>query len=452
MQQHHITLSQLNGLIREVLETNFMDEVWLIAEIAEMRIAGIGHCYLDLVERRNNKIVARMRANIWKFQYDKIAQNFFRITGTPLKKGMSVLMSVGVSFHEQYGISLVVKEIDAGYSLGDLERQKKEIIDRLSKEGLLQVNKALTLELVPKRIAVISSETAAGYGDFLNQLTGNVHGYLFDLKLFPATMQGDGLEQSIITALAHVKPDAFDAVVIIRGGGASLDLAGFDKYELAKTVALFPLPVITGIGHERDETIVDLVANEKLKTPTAVADFLLQKFADFEGYYQGLQEALVYFTREKIAKQRNKLQGLSHDVKTDTQKILELNKKRLLVLQTNLPTIAQRFLQSEKQGVKQKIYRVSHAKQHLFKHHHNCVNRLENSLKFGAKQNINKLKSQLALIDKTVQLVHPKNVLQRGYAMVKAGGKVITSVYDLKHSTEVNIELRDGTVKSKIIK
>lgn len=452
MQQDHVTLSQLNGLIREVLETNFMDEVWLVAEIAELRIAGVGHCYLDLVERRNNKIVARMRANIWKFQYDKIAQNFFRIAGTPLKKGMSVLMAVSVTFHEQYGISLVVKNVDAAYSLGDLERQKKEIIERLKKEGLLTLNKGLALPLVPKNIAVISSETAAGYGDFLNQLTNNSGRYLFDVKLFGATMQGDGVEQSVIGALQNIDTNFFDVVVIIRGGGASLDLAGFDKYELAKAIAQFSLPVITGIGHERDETIVDLVASEKLKTPTAVAEFLLQKFADFEGYYQGLQEALVYFTREKLAKQRNKLQGFSHDVKTDTQRVLEVNKKRLLVLQTNLPRLAKGFLQSEKQGVKQKVFRVSNAKQHLFKHHHNYLNRLENSMKFGARQNINQLKSRLALIDKTVQLVHPKNVLQRGYAMVKVEGKVVTNVRDLDKDTEVSIELRDGTVKSKIIK
>ncbi len=282
---NHVSLSQLNAMIREAIEMNFLDEIWLVAEIAEMRIAGAGHCYLDLVEKRENRIVARMRANIWKFQYDRITSRFFAATGSSLQKGMKVLFSVSISFHEQYGISLVVKNIDPSYSLGDLERKKKEIIQQLTKEGLVGKNGQLELEIVPKKIAIISSETAAGYDDFLNQLNNNSGGYLFEVQLFQSTMQGDGVEGSIINNLEVIRKDDFDCVVIIRGGGASLDLAGFDNYNLGKAIAEFPIPVLTGIGHERDETIADIVSHTKLKTPTAVAEFLIEKMQNFEEYY-----------------------------------------------------------------------------------------------------------------------------------------------------------------------
>ncbi len=222
---NNISLSQLNGLIREALEINFMDEIWLVAEIAEMRIAGAGHCYLDLVEKKEDKIVARIRANIWKFQYERIATNFFNATGSNLQKGMKVLFSVSLNFHEQYGISLVVKNIDPNYSIGDLERKKKEIIQRLTQDNLLHKNSELDLDLVPKRIAVISSETAAGYGDFMNQISNNNRGYKFQTELFKSVMQGIGVEDSLIKNLSSISISNYDCIVIIRGGGASLDLA-----------------------------------------------------------------------------------------------------------------------------------------------------------------------------------------------------------------------------------
>ena len=335
MKDDFITLSQLNGLIREVFEMNFVEDIWLVAEIAELRVAGAGHCYLELVEKKGEKIVARIKANIWSYQYQRIAMDFFAATNSKLKKGMKVLLSVGLSYHALYGMSLVVKNIDPNYSLGDLERRKKEILDQLKKENLLNRNKRLDLELVPKRVAVISSETAAGYGDFLNQIKNNSSSYFIYLELFTSVMQGDCLGSSIVDSLItiHKRLTEFDCVVIIRGGGASLDLAGFDNYDLAKAISRFPLPVVTGIGHERDDTVIDHVSFLKVKTPTAAAEFLLSKFSDFESYYEGLREGLVYYTKERVNRSKVKVKNLSYSLKSSTQKQVE--QERLMLTKIN---------------------------------------------------------------------------------------------------------------------
>ncbi len=278
-----------------------MDDVWIVAEIADVKSASSGHCYLELVEKKQDKIIARIKANVWSFQYQKIAMEFYSVTGKHLEKGMQILLLAGVSFHELYGISLVVKNINPTFTLGELERNRKEIILRLEKEGLMQRNKQLELELVPKRIAVISSENAAGYEDFVNQIKNNNKGYCLEISLFSCVMQGEKTESSILSALTGIKNQIhnFDSVAIIRGGGASLDLSAFDSYLLAKNIAEFPLPVISGIGHERDFTVVDYVVHTRLKTPTAVAEFYLQQFEEFDEYVSGLKEAF-YWRRKKI--------------------------------------------------------------------------------------------------------------------------------------------------------
>lgn len=448
---NHVSLSQLNAMIREAIEMNFLDEIWLVAEIAEMRIAGAGHCYLDLVEKRDNRIVARMRANIWKFQYDRIASRFFASTGSNLQKGMKVLFSVSISFHEQYGISLVVKNIDPSYSLGDLERKKKEIIQQLTKEGLVDKNSQLELEIVPKKIAVVSSETAAGYGDFMNQLNNNSGGYLFEVELFQSTMQGDGVEASIINNLKVVRKGDFDCVVIIRGGGASLDLAGFDNYNLGKAIAEFPIPVLTGIGHERDETIADIVSHTKLKTPTAVAEFLIEKMQNFEEYYLGLKEALVFFAREKVAQHKAFLQKCSFDVKSNTQKVLEQNRLLLTSISSELPFQIKTFLTKKRQGNIQALSTIFAAKNKLINDQRSQLMRYESVLKILPKQTLIRKESNLKLIEKTINLIHPDNVLKRGYALVMKEGKVLTESRKLSKGDEVEIKLRDGITKTKII-
>ena len=448
---NHISLSQLNGLIREALEINFMDEIWLVAEIAEMRIAGAGHCYLDLVEKKEDKIVARIRANIWKFQYERIATNFFNATGSNLQKGMKVLFSVSLNFHEQYGISLVVKNIDPNYSIGDLERKKKEIIQRLTQEKLLQKNSELDLDLVPKRIAIISSKTAAGYGDFMNQISNNNRGYKFETRLFQSVMQGNGVEDSLINNLSLISIKNYDCIVIIRGGGASLDLAGFDNYNLGKVIANCKLPVLTGIGHERDETIVDIVAHTKLKTPTAVAEFLIGRMQDFEEYYIGLQEALIFFTREKLAQNKIRLKQFSHETKLNTQKILEKNRVNLAEIKSSIPRIAKSYINTESQKSKKALNRLAILKSNVLNDERTKLLKLDSKIRSYCFQGIEKEKNRVVLLRNTIKLIHPDNVLKRGYAIIIKDGKVLTNKSQMKIGEEVEIKLRDGIKKSKII-
>ncbi len=449
---NHISLSKLNGMIRESIEMSFSNEIWLIAEIAEMRIAGAGHCYLDLVEKKDGRILARMRANIWKFQYERIATNFFASTGNTLQKGLKVLLSVSVSFHEQYGVSLVVKNIDPSYSLGDLERRKKEIIKKLTEQGLLNKNRALDLELVPKRIAVVSSETAAGYGDFINQLKTNPKRYCFEPELFQTIMQGENTAVSVIESLSQIAEQSFDCVVIIRGGGASLDLAGFDDFELGKTIANYPLPVITGIGHERDETIPDLVAHTGLKTPTAVAEFLIEKMSDFEEYYIGLREALIYFSREQITQCKITLRNLSHVTKTETQRGLEMNRKRLIEIKSDLPRISDAFLKRKQKNLISSFQSISVFKGKSINQQYKKLLRFQSILESSSRQFMKKEEGHLKLIENTIKLIDPVGVLKRGYALILKDGNVVKSTSNLTIGSEVEIKLKDGVKKSKILK
>jgi len=273
----HLSLATLNQIIKDTLNTTLEPSYWVVAEIAELRTNYSGHCYLEFIqkEEESGKILAKTRGTIWSYTYRTVSAWFQSITGEELRSGITVLANVQVQFHEVYGLSLNVKDIDPNFTLGERARKKQEIIKQLEEDGIFEMNKSLKLPLVPQRIAVISSETAAGYGDFMNQITHNDFGYKIETLLFPATMQGDKAPNAIINALlqVHNTMDKFDALIIIRGGGAQVDLDCFDHYELAAHIAQFPLPVFTGIGHERDETICDLVAHTSLKLLRQLLNF-----------------------------------------------------------------------------------------------------------------------------------------------------------------------------------
>lgn len=452
MNDDFLSLSELNGLIKEVFEMNFLDDVWLVAEIAELRVAGPGHCYLELVEKKGAKIVARIRANIWSYQYQRISSNFFSATGTTLQKGMKVLFSVGVSFHELYGISLVVKNIDPNFSLGDLERKKKEILDQLGRENLLKKNANCDLELVPKNVAVISSETAAGYGDFENQIKNNSSKYLVTTKLFPATMQGDKLALSIIEALKSINNSNFDCAIILRGGGASLDLAGFDDYELAKAIANYNIPIITAIGHERDDTVIDHVSYTKVKTPTAAAEYILNKYSVFEEHFEGLREGLIYFTKEKVNRNKSKLKSNSHSLQNGTQKRIERERILLSKTQNDLPHLVNVFFQKNKEQLTKAGEKLTQSKVTVFNKEGRGLESLKNRMEFASKSYLMKSNSNLNILKNTLKLLDPNNVLKRGYALIYQDKKIITSSQHLDKGDLIQIKMKDGKVISKIEK
>ena len=269
----HLSLLELNQLIKQALSSQLQPTYWVVAEIGELRVAQNGHCYLDLVDKGDDRLLAKVRATIWSYTFRTLRGWFEAMTGEALRPGLKILAQVEVKFHELYGLSVNVKDIDAQYTLGERARRRQQVVQQLMDEGVYEMNKGLLLPVVPQRVAVISSPTAAGLGDFMDQLAHNRGGYRFEVQLFKASMQGDGAEASIVTALLEVYQrmeeygSEYDVVVIIRGGGAQVDLDCFDTYTLASHIAQFPIPVITGIGHERDETVADLVAHTKNEDP-----------------------------------------------------------------------------------------------------------------------------------------------------------------------------------------
>ncbi len=312
----HFSLFELNNVIKNLISSALPDAYWVIGEIADTKLNQRGHCYLELVEKEENRIIAQMKANIWAYEYRKLSLKFQAATNESLQPGMKVLLLVAVNFHEVYGLSLNVKDIDPAYTMGEMALKKKEVIERLTKEGIIALNKDLSLPVVPQRIAVISSPTAAGYSDFFDHLDNNPYGYRFIHVLFPALMQGAEAEESIIAALRKVNLNKalFDVLVIVRGGGSVIDLNCFDSYGIASRVAKFPLPVITGIGHEKDDTVVDMTAHTKMKTPTAVAEFLVSGLRSFEENITEIQARVVKQTNGLIRDKSHSLATLAQSL------------------------------------------------------------------------------------------------------------------------------------------
>ena len=326
-----LSLLELNALVRRSLEQCLPDEYWIQAELSDVRSNTTGHCYLEFVQKdpRSNNLVAKARGMIWSNIYRLLKPYFEETTGQLFASGIKVLVKVTVQFHELYGYSLTVLDIDPAYTLGDMARRRREILMQLEEEGVLTLNKELEMPVLPQRIAVISSATAAGYGDFCHQLQHNSGGFFFYTELFPALMQGNQVEESVLAALDRIndRVNEFDVVVIIRGGGATSDLSGFDTYLLAAACAQFPLPVITGIGHERDDTVLDSVAHTRVKTPTAAA--LLEQ----EGRrLEMIQTRIPNLVHRKLTDARFALLAAGKDLAQATQTLLSRHRHRLELL------------------------------------------------------------------------------------------------------------------------
>lgn len=403
------SLSELGKCIKMTLKTAFAEPVWVRAEISEMHENVSGHCYLDLIEKADDTdvLVAKQKATIWAFTYRMLKPYFESETGATLRAGMKVLLLCEVEFHEVYGVSLNVRDIDPAFTVGEMAVRRAEIIRRLTDDGIVDMNKQQPLAPVPQRVAVISSATAAGYGDFCDQLRNNVFGYTFYTKLFPATMQGAQTEQSVVAALDKICDfiDNFDVVVIIRGGGATSDLVAFDNYNLALYCAQFPLPIISGIGHQRDESVVDLVAHTRVKTPTAAAEFLVARINDFEKNIDEMAQNVAFSAREVV-----------HD--------------ELLRLQQRIARL----------GVVQRVcVRHDAALQHL-------TMRLRNA----AKMAISSEEKRMALVEKSIEYADPATLLQRGFTLTTKHGKIVKSVCDVAPGDIVTTHLADGAFTAMV--
>ncbi len=413
------------------LETQLEPTYWVVAEIGELKQAGQGHAYLDLVEKQGNTILAKMRANIWSYSYRGISGRFQAVTGQSLKSGMKVLAQVTVTFHEIYSISLNVKDIDPNFTLGERAKIRQEVIERLGREGMMDLNKRLLLPMVPQNIAVISSASAAGYGDFINQLENNRFGYKVVSKLYQATLQGSEAVNTLLHAFKNVfmdhPKDKFDALVLIRGGGAQLDLDCFDDYSLALEIAKSHIPVITGIGHERDETIADMVAHTKMKTPTAVAEFILSGFREFEERLHDLLKIL----------NRNCSQQLNWE------------DRRLLDLENRLKIQTRNILSRESEKLTGKLRQVRISSAGLLKLEQVKVANMNLSLQKTLKSQIEQQSRKLEQLEKDIQKSDPNTFFQKGYTRTEINGLPLHKLAPEK-GQEIRTYLLDKTIKSII--
>ena len=474
--KEQLKLSELNTLLKRTITDFFTAPVWVIAEISELKANRNGHCYLVLIEKDpvNDTIVAQARATIWSYTFKMLRPFFESTTGRELSDGLKVLVNVSVEFHELYGYSLNIRDIDPTYTLGDLARRRLEIIARLNADGVFEMNKQLEMPFVPQKIAIISSPTAAGYQDFVDQLINNQYSYKFYTKLFPAIMQGNQAETSIISALENVfdDEDFFDVVVIIRGGGSQADLSCFDNYNMAYFITQFPLPILTGIGHEKDDSIVDMVAHRKLKTPTAVAEFLITSVREFESKIEDykiefeksviqivsisknrIEQVIRLLSPLVIDKIKKKKGEMNHNIwKLDKaiKKCLNLHRNGLVkkedIMRTGfLEYVSQRFRYLDKKGRQMTnivYHRVKSRKEHL---HHKIImaDKLVRKILSDDKYYLN-----LAL--QKAQLTDPHKILSRGYSITTFRGKALKSSENLVEDDIIETKLYNGSLTSKV--
>lgn len=450
--RHALSLFELNSMVRAMLQHTLADCYWVAVEISEMRVASNGHCYLEFVQKdtASGSLVAKARANIWRQNYVMLSTTFERATGQRLTAGIKVMVCVTVSFHELYGFSLNVIDIDPTYTLGDLAQRRREIIRQLEEDGVMHLNKELPLPRVIRRVAIISSPTAAGYGDFCNQLDQS--GYDFHYQLFSATMQGDHVEQSIISALNDIALDldAWDVVVIIRGGGATTDLNGFDSYLLAANVAQFPLPVLTGIGHERDDTIVDLVAHTRLKTPTAVAAFLIERRGNELVQLQQLQERLVKAVQTRLQVEQAQVNALSQRCSYAAQGQLTDANQKFMRLSHRYQLASSRYLAAQQAQLMRQASRIEVCVQANLQRERQRQLLYPSRIRLAIDRILQQAHQQQVLLQRSIHLAGPERILAMGYSITRINGKAVRDASDLKPGDKIETTLQHGTVRSVV--
>lgn len=450
-----MTLLQFTTAIGNAVRVSpVLQGAWVVAELSDVRVNG-GHCYMELVEKNDaGQTVAKLRATIWASRFQFIRRKFYGATGRDVATGMKVMLNGCATHHPFYGLSFSVNDIDPSYTLGDMERIRREILMRLHREGVLEMNKREEMPMAPQRIAVISAEGAAGYGDFINQLTGNPYGFVFYPCLFPAVMQGERTSSSVRAALERIEQtiDLWDCVAIVRGGGATTDLNGFDDYELARAVATFPLPVVVGIGHERDRTVLDEIAHTRMKTPTAVAAFFIDALRAASDKVSGLIDGIMRYCNDRILGESRRLSNCEGMIPalvearlSEARALLEKEMSRIPVLVSS---------------------RLSEARGHL-----DTAGRVINALSSGlighAAQHLADLSARMAMASDTVlksaaarldnlggmvKVLSPSNTLKRGYSITRVNGVAVTDAGGLRRGGRIETVLYNGAVESEVIK
>ena len=426
-----LSLYELNSIVASVIDIDMPGDYWVVAELSELREVR-GHCYMELVEKDelSNTPIAKASAKCWVSRWSMLRPMFERITGQRLHAGMKVMLSVHAQFHAAYGFSWIVSDINPEYTMGDLARRRQEIVAQLKAEGVFDLQRELTLPMFAQRIAVVSSDGAAGYGDFCRQLHDNSAHYIYKVELFAATMQGEAVEHSVIAALNRIysRHDSFDVVVIIRGGGATSDLSGFDTLALAENVANFPLPVITGIGHDRDESVLDMVAHTRVKTPTAAAQLLIDNLARTESMIDAARQSIVDSTRRRMQHERVRVESLSARIPVMFSLVKTKEEARVDMLSRRIEAATQR--------------RIATALMQ--------IDSLQTKLQSAVNRQLVDARHRLQLIEQRVEAVNPERLLQRGYSITTYNGRAVRNATELPEGAVVETRVEKGKFTSVV--
>lgn len=421
-----ITLQEFNNRIKRLLADPSLMNCWVVAETTDVRINQ--HCYLQLLEKnpKTGATVAKIKAIIWGNQFRFLNARFKQVTGRDIGNDMKIMVCLSVNYSPQYGLTVVINDINPEFTLGDMERQRQEILNRLTQEGIIGQNKTVPVPPVLQRIAIVSAAGAAGYGDFMKQLSDNKYGVCFYPCLFQATMQGVKTVPTVLAALDKVEQNQhlFDCVVIIRGGGGTEELNSFDNYDLARRVATFPLPVIVGIGHERDITVLDYVAGIRVKTPTAAAEHIILQAANALAHIGDLSNQVVSIARDYIARAKEQLSYYAGNLPIMAQRIIDTNTLRLQNFIQNIPLHVQRRIEGENAQLA----------------------RQKDAIKNAVAQVKMKETMRLEALGDKIELLSPRKVMARGYTLTTCEGKIMTDAAQLEAGKLVTIHFRDGKV------
>lgn len=449
-----MTLSQFTTAIGNAVRMSpALQGAWVVAELSDVRVNG-GHCYMELIEKNaSGQTVAKLRATIWAQRFQYIRQKFIAATGREVMTGMKVMLYGAAAHHSLYGLSFSVGDIDPSYTLGDMERLRREILERLYREGVIGRNRALMMPEAPQRIAVISAEGAAGYGDFINQLTGNADGFVFYPFLFPAVMQGDRTSGSVRAALELIEQtiDLWDCVAIVRGGGATTDLNGFDDYELARAVAMFPLPVVVGIGHERDRTVLDEIAHTRMKTPTAVAAFFTDTLRNSYSRVRTSVDVIMRYSADRLQGEQRRVANIEVMLPAIADARLKAARAELERDMTKIPMLVSARLVSAsgkldilgKMVEVQAVAQTAKANQKLYD--------IREKLALASANLLKRENARIVNLEGMIEVLSPDNTLKRGYSITRINGRAVTDASRLKKGDEIVTRLYDGEVKSEVI-
>ena len=450
-----VSLTELQLIIRDSLHLALPDMYWVIAEISELKENYAGHCYLELIEKHPDEknVRARVKAIIWSNRYRFLKAFFENTTGESLREGLKILVKTKVEYHELYGLSLIISDIDPAFTIGEMAMKRQIVIKKLEQEGVFYMNKQLIFPIVPQKIAIISSKNAAGYSDFINQLNGNSFGYVFYSALIETSMQGTETEQGVINALDKIALNShlFDLVVIIRGGGSQSDLSWFDSYNIAYHVTQFPLPVITGIGHDKDISVTDMVANRSLKTPTAVADFLIDSVASSENHIIEMSSEIIGGSRIIIEKNRNRIETSGIKLFPLARIMMSNIKDKLSRKIIEIINIGKEYTSRAGLVPANQESRLVSAVKSFSRGKEKALEITGQNLVSRTFLFLNSYNSRLEELKNTLDILKPENVLQRGYTITSLNGRILKKSNQIKTDDLLVTRFSDGTVRSKVL-